>query len=58
MGYKCGNCMVEFQSKKALVSHMQLVHGCDFKEGDPEMVQMGKDNKADPDFAKVEKFYR
>jgi len=34
MGYKCGNCNVEFQNKREFVEHMLDVHNSPFIEGD------------------------
>ena len=40
MGYKCGNCGIEFCSKAAIVEHMIKSHASPFIEGDPTMLKI------------------
>ena len=34
MGYKCGNCNIEFPNKRAMIEHMIIVHNSPFVEGE------------------------
>lgn len=44
MGFKCGNCGIDFPTKKELVEHMIEVHNSPFYDGDEKMIQMSKDH--------------
>ena len=36
MGYKCGNCNIDFATKKEWLDHLQDSHNSVFLEGDEE----------------------
>lgn len=55
MGYKCGNCGIDFPNKKQIVEHMIDVHNSPFVEGDESMINMSKKH-INKDNAKVSKF--
>lgn len=38
MGYKCGNCGIDFSTKKEWLDHLQDVHNSVFLEGDAESI--------------------
>ena len=38
MGYKCGNCNLDFSTKKDWLDHLQDVHNSVFLEGDSESI--------------------
>lgn len=38
MGYKCGNCNIDFSTKKEWLDHLQDVHNSVFLEGDAESI--------------------
>lgn len=50
MAYKCGNCNVEFLTRKALNKHMVEVHNSIFLEGDERDIKGTQDIvKASPE---------
>jgi hypothetical protein len=54
---KCGECGIDFKTKRALVIHMMSVHGNEFTEesGCPELMKIQEELKKDKDFsAKLE----
>lgn len=38
MGYKCGNCNIDFGTKKEWLDHLQDVHNSVFLEGDEQSI--------------------
>lgn len=58
MGYKCANDGIEFQTKKALVAHMLLVHDSPFLEGDEELVQISENLKKNKDYQAAERLIK
>lgn len=42
MGYKCGNCGIDFPTKKEQVEHMVNVHNSPFLEGEEREKKMSK----------------
>lgn len=42
MGFKCGNCGIDFPTKKELVEHMIDVHNSPFYDGDEKLISMSK----------------
>jgi len=38
MGYKCGNCNIDFSTKKEWLDHLQDAHNSVFLEGDKESI--------------------
>lgn len=44
MGYVCGQCNIDFPTKKKIVEHMVDVHRSPFLEGDDEMKRHSKNH--------------
>ena len=38
MGYKCGNCNIDFSTKKEWLDHLQDAHNSVFLEGDSDSI--------------------
>lgn len=44
MGFKCGNCGIDFPTKIELVEHMIDAHNSPFYDGDEKMITMSKNH--------------
>lgn len=53
MGYKCGNCNIEFGNKDQLIVHMATVHDSYFEEGDELWIRKSDALKINEDVQKV-----